>query len=240
MGQEVTFVRQEERTSAFGNPMTYHYYRAGSKVAASRWLANQEVKAGLFYLIVETPEGSVGKDIDGFFDPPESGASGGSVDSKKVCTACRTEYSGRLSQCPKCGSDGFGARVTLNAQQARGLLDSLATGGLIVTHGDRGTKLFREGDLRGARTEFAAQLRETPYSAVAHSNLGIVIYQLGDPAELDEAIRLMEAALAMAPSLDGVPDYLKMAKEMRRSQRGDSSRRTETLYRSSKPWWKFW
>lgn len=165
----------------------------------------------------------------------------------KACNSCQTKYDTQLSRCPKCGSTGYSAYASLDAGQALEAFDALARGDFGMTHGDRGGRLYQQGDLRGARAEFEQQLAETPHSAVAHSNLGIVIYELGDRAELDEAIRLMEAALSIAPSLDGVGEYLEKAK---RKRQGSPSARTaaHSSYQATspnselrfKPWWKFW
>lgn len=165
----------------------------------------------------------------------------------KACNSCQTKYETQLSRCPKCGSTSYSAYASLDANQTLEVFDALARGDFGMTHGDRGGSLYRKGDLRGARAEFEKQLNETPHSAVAHSNLGLVIYELGDRAELDEAIRLMEVALSKVPSLDGVGEYLEKAKRKRQESPsprapGPASHQPVSSNAESKPkpWWKFW
>lgn len=48
-------------------PNTYEIYKANSKSVALEFLKNKTVAKSLYYIIVETPEGNWGKDIDGIY-----------------------------------------------------------------------------------------------------------------------------------------------------------------------------
>jgi hypothetical protein len=59
----VTFVAVERR-----DEFTYEVYRANSKREALAFLKSKTVKWKLYYIEVETPEGTYGKDINGTYE----------------------------------------------------------------------------------------------------------------------------------------------------------------------------
>ena len=65
----VRFVEQHER-ELNGKVLTYMVYRAPDAATAKEFLAGQEVKERFKYLMVDTPEGRFGRDIDGMFKEP--------------------------------------------------------------------------------------------------------------------------------------------------------------------------
>ncbi len=60
--KKVKFLREDRANGA-----TYRTYRGGSKADALAFLAEQNVTQREYYLVVETPEGNFGKDIQGFY-----------------------------------------------------------------------------------------------------------------------------------------------------------------------------
>lgn len=58
----VTFVREHQK-----GMHTYRVHRGPSKAAAMAFLQNHPVTRNFYYLIVETPEGNFGRDIDGIY-----------------------------------------------------------------------------------------------------------------------------------------------------------------------------
>jgi tetratricopeptide (TPR) repeat protein len=142
----------------------------------------------------------------------------------KQCLRCNATYDAAVDRCPACAATAFTLYVPAGSgQEALQAIDNVGAGRLGgSTHGDRGALLFQQGDLQSARTEFEKQLQATPNSAVAHGNLGHVLYELG---EAQEGIRLMEIAFHMAPSIEGLGEYLEEAK------------RTQAT-KSKTSWWK--
>lgn len=63
----VIFVRKENKKSFTGQQVTYEIYRGTSKESALRFLEEREVNKTLYYIIVDTAEGSYGRDIDGIY-----------------------------------------------------------------------------------------------------------------------------------------------------------------------------
>jgi hypothetical protein len=68
----VTFVEQHQR-ELNGQILTYMVYKAPDAASAKEFLAGQEVKERFKYLMVDTPEGRFGRDIDGMFKEPPIG-----------------------------------------------------------------------------------------------------------------------------------------------------------------------
>lgn len=64
---EVRFVKKENRMMA-GFPATQEIYQTSSKAAAIEFLKGKTVTQNSYFIIVETPEGKVAKDIQGIFD----------------------------------------------------------------------------------------------------------------------------------------------------------------------------
>jgi len=64
----VVFVLREKRPGPLGVQFDYEVYRGPSKRAALAFLRHKSVFQRNFYIIVETPEGNYGRDIDGVFD----------------------------------------------------------------------------------------------------------------------------------------------------------------------------
>ncbi|MHA1812383.1 MAG: hypothetical protein ACTSYX_03000 [Candidatus Thorarchaeota archaeon] len=60
--EQVTFVRKYTK-----EPYTYEVYSGPSKLAAQDFLHNKTVSARHYYVIVETPDGNWGKDVQGLF-----------------------------------------------------------------------------------------------------------------------------------------------------------------------------
>lgn len=63
---QVTFVR-EEHQSKMGSMLTYQIYQGPSAAAAKTFLEQNPVTKPLYYIIVETPEGIYGRDIQGIY-----------------------------------------------------------------------------------------------------------------------------------------------------------------------------
>lgn len=61
-GGKTTYIRTDHK----GNN-TYEVHKAPSKSVAMDFLKNKSVTKGLYYIIVETPEGNWGKDINGIY-----------------------------------------------------------------------------------------------------------------------------------------------------------------------------
>jgi hypothetical protein len=59
---KTTYVRKDVK-----GPNTYEIYKAPSKSVALEFLKMKPVTKSLYYVIVETPEGNWGKDIDGIY-----------------------------------------------------------------------------------------------------------------------------------------------------------------------------
>jgi len=62
----VTFVR-ENRQQKMGQSMIYRIYKAPDAASAKAFLAQNPVTKSFFYIIVETPEGNYGRDIEGIY-----------------------------------------------------------------------------------------------------------------------------------------------------------------------------
>jgi hypothetical protein len=65
---EVTFVRKEVKQMPLGVTATYEVHSAQSKRDALAFLENHLVEQDYYYLVVETPEGTWGKDKAGLFE----------------------------------------------------------------------------------------------------------------------------------------------------------------------------
>lgn len=63
----VEFVGTTNQQSAHGENFTYEVYRATTKAEAEVFLSGKQVSKKLYYIEVETPEGTWGKDIDGMY-----------------------------------------------------------------------------------------------------------------------------------------------------------------------------
>lgn len=63
---QVTFVR-EEHQSKMGSIFTYQIYQGPDAAAAKTFLEQNPVTKSLYYIIVETPEGTYGRDIQGIY-----------------------------------------------------------------------------------------------------------------------------------------------------------------------------
>lgn len=64
---EVTFVNKTSKQLAPGAVATYETYKAANANAAKKFLAAKMVSKPLYYIVVDTPEGSWGKDKDGIY-----------------------------------------------------------------------------------------------------------------------------------------------------------------------------
>jgi hypothetical protein len=62
----VEFLR-EERPQRYGTTMTYRIHKAPSKAAAMAFLEKNPVTQKLYYLVVETPEGTFSRDLQGIY-----------------------------------------------------------------------------------------------------------------------------------------------------------------------------
>lgn len=66
--QAVTFVREQKQISQVnGKEMTYRIHKGPNAAAAKAFLKDLPVTQKLYYIIVETPEGTYGRDIDGIY-----------------------------------------------------------------------------------------------------------------------------------------------------------------------------
>jgi hypothetical protein len=65
--RKVKFVREEKQQGAMGNMLTYRIYTAPDAASAKAFLEENPVTRKLYYLVVETPEGDYGRDIDGIY-----------------------------------------------------------------------------------------------------------------------------------------------------------------------------
>ena len=66
---KVKYVRTEKKSTPLdpSSFWTYEIYKADSREEAVKFLKSKTVTKGLYYLIVEYPGGSMGRDIDGIF-----------------------------------------------------------------------------------------------------------------------------------------------------------------------------
>lgn len=63
---KVTFVREERKQQA-GYTLTYQIYKGPDAASASAFLQEHPVTKQFYYIMVETPEGNYGRDIDGIY-----------------------------------------------------------------------------------------------------------------------------------------------------------------------------
>ena len=63
----VEFVTEERKQSALGGTAIYRIYRGPDASSAKAFLDKNPVTQPLHYIIVETPEGNYGRDIEGFY-----------------------------------------------------------------------------------------------------------------------------------------------------------------------------
>ena len=61
---KVVFSREEEARGQF----KYKIYKAQNKDDAIAFLSLQKVTKKMFYIVVETPEGNFGRDVDGIYE----------------------------------------------------------------------------------------------------------------------------------------------------------------------------
>lgn len=64
----VTYLR-ESREDVAGFPAIRLFYKAPSKAAAIKWLQQNPVDKQSYFLVVETPDGTIVRDIQGIFEP---------------------------------------------------------------------------------------------------------------------------------------------------------------------------
>ncbi len=64
---EVEFLK-EERQEKMGQTMTYRIYKAANAASAKEFLKKNPVDKMLYYIVVETPEGNFGRDIQGIYE----------------------------------------------------------------------------------------------------------------------------------------------------------------------------
>ena len=64
----VEYVEKTYRDAGGGKRHTYEVYRAKNKQQALAFLKTKEVRKKLYYVEVETPEGTFGRDIDGMYE----------------------------------------------------------------------------------------------------------------------------------------------------------------------------
>ncbi|MFG0333152.1 MAG: hypothetical protein ACF8TS_07310 [Maioricimonas sp. JB049] len=65
---KVRRVKKFTRPNLLGMPCTYHIYRAPDARTAKEFLLKNPVSQPMFYIVVETPEGSWGRDKDGIYE----------------------------------------------------------------------------------------------------------------------------------------------------------------------------
>jgi hypothetical protein len=64
---KVVFVREDRRMGNFGVIYTYRTYKAPNKASAMAFLEKNPVTRQYYYIVVETPEGNYGRDIQGIY-----------------------------------------------------------------------------------------------------------------------------------------------------------------------------
>lgn len=114
--------------------------------------------------------------------------------------------------------------MSTSPEEALKVLDSLKGQAAARDVVDEGSRLFQQGDLKGARAAFEKAIRQNPNNAVAHSNLGVLLCKMSQPAD---GIPHLEKALDLDPRIEGTADFLAAAKRDARTA-------------ENKPWWKFW
>lgn len=80
--------------------------------------------------------------------------------------------------------------------------------GMAEAHSGLGTALAQLGDLDGSIRELTESLRLNPNLVNANLNLGLILAQRGQSGDRERAIRYLEAALRLAPSLAVARDTL--------------------------------
>lgn len=65
--EDVAFVKNTQKELAPGVVATYVSYKASSESTAKEFLAGQTILQPLYYIVVDTPQGSWGKDCDGIY-----------------------------------------------------------------------------------------------------------------------------------------------------------------------------
>ena len=63
----VTFLRKRTQTGRLGTVTTYEEYKAGTAAIARRFLLTKQVMEPAYYIVVETPEGVWGIDVEGLY-----------------------------------------------------------------------------------------------------------------------------------------------------------------------------
>jgi hypothetical protein len=63
----VKFKKKYSAPGRMGGTCTYEVWRAPSAQAAKEYLNTRVITQRLYYLVVETPEGNWGKDVDGVY-----------------------------------------------------------------------------------------------------------------------------------------------------------------------------
>jgi tetratricopeptide (TPR) repeat protein/predicted RNA-binding Zn-ribbon protein involved in translation (DUF1610 family) len=115
----------------------------------------------------------------------------------KSCAACGTELELLRHACPRCGSSM--ATMTDPTPEATEFMQMRQEGAM--RHVDRGSLLFKQGDLDAAEAEFRLAIETNPWNATAHANLGVVMLRRD---RLEEAIDRWEQALEIDPEVEGV------------------------------------
>jgi hypothetical protein len=65
---DVKFIR-EEQSSSLGGQILKRFYSANSREEALAYLRRTPVEKMLYYIIIDTPQGRFGKDVEGTYDP---------------------------------------------------------------------------------------------------------------------------------------------------------------------------
>jgi len=65
--KDVTFLKKYYKDGFMGKKVTYEIYSTKNKEIALKFLEEKKVDKPLYYIIVDTPEGSFGRDIDGIY-----------------------------------------------------------------------------------------------------------------------------------------------------------------------------
>jgi DNA-directed RNA polymerase subunit RPC12/RpoP len=64
---KITFLRKRTQTGRLGTVTTYEEYKAGNAEIARRFLLTKQVTEPAYYIVVETPEGVWGTDVEGLY-----------------------------------------------------------------------------------------------------------------------------------------------------------------------------
>ena len=64
---DIEFVETISKPNSYGGINTYEVYKSDSKAKALAFLKTKEVTKELYYIEVDTPEGTCGRDIKGIY-----------------------------------------------------------------------------------------------------------------------------------------------------------------------------